>query len=301
MARPSAEKSPRRQASMGTVGFRSADAALPATVSPDTNQNVLLWPLYTRGMASGPPTARPGKCVTPADRTPEKGLRAEDRALVVVEEDAGESVRARLGDDGDLAEAGGLGAVAGQIDLHFLEGLGVIGERPDRRSRRRHPSSTCRRWRTWTGCCGCRRTSSRRPAWKARGDGEIRPDARVVERQRPQLFRRPDIADPRRSRARSARCLGTSSDVSSPPTARTASIRRMSRVTRTMSAALKSPRPSAVMFSVYGPSRSCGTVYTPSLLVVVFVVTRRVQIRGDHPGSLITPPVESETVPVIVA
>src|SRR5688572_28731351 len=78
IGRPSAEKSPRRHGSIGTVGFRSVDALLPLTVSPETNQNVRPRPLYNRGTTSGPPTARPGKWSTPAGRWPENGFLARN-------------------------------------------------------------------------------------------------------------------------------------------------------------------------------------------------------------------------------
>ena len=55
------------------------------------------------------------------------------------------------------------------------------------------------------------------------------------------------------------------------------------------------------MLSVYGPSRNCGTVYTPSLFVVVFVVTDVSTFVATTVAPLITPPLESVTVPVIVA
>ena len=77
---PSPEKSPRRQASIGTVGFRSADAALPLTVSPETNQNVRPRPSYSRGITAGPPT--PGReMTTPAGRRIENGFLTRNIGL----------------------------------------------------------------------------------------------------------------------------------------------------------------------------------------------------------------------------
>ena len=56
-----------------------------------------------------------------------------------------------------------------------------------------------------------------------------------------------------------------------------------------------------MIVSVYGPSRSWVTEYTPSLLVVVFVSSAVSRLVATTVAPLMTPPVESVTVPVIVA
>ena len=119
----------------------------------------------------------------------------EHRALVVVEDHAREAIRSRLRDDGDLAEARSLGAVARHVDLHFLERLGVVGERPDdvladavghrRAVDREHGLVAAAARERVAGAAHRQR----------RRDRQIRPDARIVERQGPQLLRRAHVAD----------------------------------------------------------------------------------------------------------
>ena len=55
------------------------------------------------------------------------------------------------------------------------------------------------------------------------------------------------------------------------------------------------------MLNMYGPSRSWVTVYTPSLLVVVFVAIDVSTFVAATSAPAMTPPLESVTVPVIVA
>ena len=72
-------------------------------------------------------------------------------------------------------------------------------------------------------------------------------------------------------------------------------------MTSTRSVTRNSRSPGAVMLNMYGPSRSCVTVYTPSLFVVVFVATDVSTFVATTSAPLMTAPLESVTVPVIVA
>src|SRR2546430_2237082 len=78
-------------------------------------------------------------------------------------------------------------------------------------------------------------------------------------------------------------------------------MRRTSRVTRRILVTMNSRRPGAVMLNMYGPSRSWATVYTPSLLVVVFVVIDVSTFVAATSAPAMTPPLESVTAPGIVA
>ena len=86
IGRPSAEKSPCRHAGIGTVGLRSAEVALPFTVSPDANQNVRLRPLNDSGDDHRAAGSKAGEMQDARLAGAGKRVaRAQTRALVVVE------------------------------------------------------------------------------------------------------------------------------------------------------------------------------------------------------------------------
>src|SRR6476619_10997 len=59
----------------------------------------------------------------------EKSFGSKEWGGVVVEHCAVKFVCSRLGDNRHLSNGGELGGVVGQVDLHLLKGLNVIGQR----------------------------------------------------------------------------------------------------------------------------------------------------------------------------
>ena len=128
----------------------------------------------------------------------ERVLHPEDRALVVIEHRTRKTVRAGLRDNRDLPETRRFGAVVRDIDLHFLEGLDVVGERADRGLV--DPVAHRRAVDRELGLVQLAAGEGVGPAAERhhRRDRQGGVDAGVVERQRAQLIRGAHIADPRR-------------------------------------------------------------------------------------------------------